>query len=435
MIVRWCFLFNMNYTEFLDYIFKRYSGNVKLGLDRMTGILEDMDNPQDKLHGIHVAGTNGKGSTCAACEALLLEHELSTGLNTSPHLIDYCERFRLNGKNINFATVLEIFHRFESVFSKWDASFFEITTAIAFQLFADKKVQAAVIEVGLGGRLDATNLFIPEVSAITTIGLDHVKTLGGTPELIAFEKAGIIKEGVPVILGRIEPSPLQVILRQAEQKHATAIVADRDFFLTNINNTAAGVCFDYSYGNYRLKNLQSNLLGKHQAVNIASALTAFLLYCERAGIKATIPRVRAALQKIRWQGRMQLLGKHPTIVVDGAHNLQGVEVFISNLKELYPGKKPLFVVSILADKDFEQMLKAMCSLAGRFYISKNTSERAAEIEEQALVVKKMGVPYKTAPSVRAAFEMALADARKDDLVVGAGSLYTVAEIISTVQNK
>jgi dihydrofolate synthase/folylpolyglutamate synthase len=424
------FFCKMTYSEFLKYIYQRYSGNVKLGLERIYGILTDMGNPQDKLKGIHVAGTNGKGSVCATCEALALAHGLHTGLNTSPHLIDYCERFRIDGQNAAFSEVLELFHRLESIFTKWDASFFEITTAIAFQMLAEKHIQTAVIEVGLGGRLDATNLFTPEVSIITTIGLDHVKTLGSTMEKIAFEKAGIIKQEIPLVIGKIESSPLQVILEQAASKQAAVIRYNEDFTVDDIQLTQSGTVFSYKFRHYQFDCLQSNLLGRHQAVNISTALTAWLIYCERIGIIPDEQRIRFALSNINWMGRMQVLKSNPTVIVDGAHNLQGVQTFAKNLKELFPNRKLLFVVSILADKDYKRMLKALAPLAACFYISKNESDRAAEIDAQAKVVVALGCDCKTAPTVKEAFRLALSDANKDDIVIGAGSLYTVAEIIS-----
>jgi len=421
----------MTYTEFLQYIYQRYSGNVKLGLERIIGILEDMGNPQNSLKGIHIGGTNGKGSACATCEALLLAHGIHTGLNTSPHLIDYCERFRVDGQNVAFNEILEVFHRFEEVFTKWDASFFEITTAIAFELFFEKKVDTSVIEVGLGGRLDATNLFIPDVTVITTIGLDHVKTLGNSLEKIAFEKAGIVKENIPLVLGRITGAPLDVILAKAIEQKAEVFQIDQDYFVSEINNSSSGVSFSYQFRDYQFNNLKTNLLGRHQTANISAALTAFLLYCHKTGLEVAEHQIRFALKNINWMGRMQLLSSNPVIIVDGAHNLQGIETFTSNLAELFPSRKMLLVVSILADKDYVNMLKALCPFAKRFYISKNESDRAAEIIEQTSVVEAMGCEYKTAPTVKEAFQLAVRDADKDDIVIGAGSLYTVAEIIST----
>ncbi len=419
----------MTYNEFLEYIFQRYSGNVKLGLDRITSVLEDMGNPQNQLKGIHIAGTNGKGSTCATCEALAIAHKLYTGLNTSPHLIDYCERFRIDGQNVTFEEVLDVFHRYEHTFSEWDASFFEITTAIAFQLFYERKVETSIIEVGLGGRLDATNLFIPQVSAITTIGLDHVKTLGNSLEKIAFEKAGIIKDKIPLVLGRIDDKPLNVILKQAAEKQIEVFRIDKDYFVSDVSVSTSGLSFNYKFKDVYYSQIQTNLLGRHQAANIAVALTCFLVYCKIQGIRVEEQNIRTALKNINWKGRMQMLGTNPIVIIDGAHNLQGIKTFFSNLQELFPNKKMLFVISILADKDYKRMLKVLCPLAKRFYISKNESDRAAEIDAQVEVVKATGCEFKTAPSVTEVFTMAFKDAARDDIVVGAGSLYTVAEII------
>lgn len=176
----------MKYQQFLDYIYQRHSGNVKLGLDRMHKILAAMNEPNLKLAGIHIAGTNGKGSTAAMCEALSLQHGITTGLNTSPHLIDYRERFRINGKNIDFTELLTTYRKWEKIFEKNEASFFEITTAMAFYIFHEKNVRNAIFEVGLGGRLDGTKPFSATVSAITSISYDHPKSLGESVEKIAF---------------------------------------------------------------------------------------------------------------------------------------------------------------------------------------------------------------------------------------------------------
>ncbi|MFO7659997.1 MAG: folylpolyglutamate synthase/dihydrofolate synthase family protein [Candidatus Cloacimonadaceae bacterium] len=429
------FLVRMNYTEFLEYIYKRYSGNVKLGLDRIEGVLLDMGNPQSSLQGVHIGGTNGKGSACAACEALALQHALHTGLNTSPHLIDYCERFRIDGANLHFEQILDLFHRYEDIFTKWDASFFEITTAIAFQLFKERQVDFTIMEVGLGGRLDATNLFLSQVSVITTIGLDHTKTLGDSVEKIAFEKAGIIKTGVPVVLGRIEPSPRQVILDRAAELNAPVHIIDRDFLVKDIVNTPEGIMFSYEFEDVRLDKLKTNLLGRHQAANLSVALTAFLLYCKQASLTPDPDKIKSAFLNIHWMGRMQLLQTNPTVIVDGAHNLHGMQSLAQNLGELFPGRKLRFVVSILADKDYEHMLQALCPFAETFYISKNESERAAEIDVQADVVRALGSKCITAPTVREVFQLAVNDAGPDDVIIGAGSLYTVAEIIQSVQSE
>jgi len=201
----------MEYQEFLDYIYQRHSGNVKLGLERIENILKAMGSPNKKIKGIHIAGTNGKGSTAAMCEALSIQHGIKTGLNTSPHLVDYRERIRLNGDNIELDELISTYKKWETVLEENEASFFEITTAMAFDIFHSNNIDNAIFEVGLGGRLDGTNPFASTVTVITTISYDHTKSLGDTIEKIAFEKAGIIKANTPVVLGEMPVEASDVI--------------------------------------------------------------------------------------------------------------------------------------------------------------------------------------------------------------------------------
>ncbi|HOH78249.1 MAG TPA: folylpolyglutamate synthase/dihydrofolate synthase family protein [Candidatus Cloacimonadota bacterium] len=420
----------MNYQEFLDHIYQKYSGNVKLELDRMVGLLKDMGSPQQKLSGFHIAGTNGKGSVCATLEALAMAHGLSTGLNTSPHLIDYTERFRIDGQELSFQRVLDTFLRYEDIFEKWSASFFEISTAIAFAVFAEEQLDCSIIEVGLGGRLDATNLFTPDVTAITTIGLDHVKTLGGTLELIAAEKAGIIKRGVPLVLGSIEPSPLHVIMKVAEGKGVPIYRWGLDYLSIAGQDNIAGICFDYYYEDIGWKDLRANLMGEHQAVNLATALTCFIQYAAIKGFEVSEPAVRNALMNINWRGRMQVLSIQPPIILDGAHNLHGIQALVKTLDKAFPGKKINFVISILADKDYRGMIELICSRAARIYVAQNQSDRAASAEDQLAEIGKHAVPATAYPSVAEAYAQAVAELGPDDVLICGGSLYTVGEVLT-----
>jgi dihydrofolate synthase/folylpolyglutamate synthase len=419
----------MNYQEFLDHIYRKYSGNVKLELDRMANLLKDMGNPQNSLRGFHVAGTNGKGSVCAALEAISLAHGFSTGLNTSPHLIDYTERFRLNGRDVDFNTVLDLFHLYEKRFLKWDASFFEISTAIAFALFKLKGAHTSVIEVGLGGRLDATNLFTPDVSAITTIGLDHVKTLGRTLTRIAAEKAGIVKAGVPLVLGEISARPRQVILARAEALNAPVWHYGRDFKSRVRSDGISGLCFDYSFGGIGFKELRAALIGEHQAANLSVALTAFILYARKLGLEVSEAAVRKGLARINWKGRMQVLSSRPPIIVDGAHNVQGIRALVRTLRRVFPSRRFVFLLSILADKDYSEMISLICSVADKIYLAQNGSERAATVEEQAIQVRKHDVSFQSAGSVAEAYRMARAGLAPGEVLICGGSLYTVGEVL------
>jgi dihydrofolate synthase/folylpolyglutamate synthase len=420
----------MQYQEFLDHIYQRYSGNVKLELGRMEGLLKDMGSPQDKLRGFHVAGTNGKGSVCAALEALALAHNCRTGLNTSPHLINYTERFRLDGKEVEIESILKLFNEFEELFNKWEASFFEITTAIAFMLFARACPDVAVMEVGLGGRLDATNLFYPDVTAISTIGLDHIKTLGNNLEIIASEKAGIIKAHTPLVLGDIEESPLYVILEKALAKAAPVYQFGKDWKVEIAADDTAGICFDYSFGKYFLPGIKANLMGEHQAANLGMALTAFILYCEKHKLHFDEQKVRQALGKVNWAGRMQVLSLKPTVIVDGAHNVHGVKALMSTLSKVFPERKISFVLSILADKDYSQMIRMICEQAAKISVAKNKRDRAASAEAQLKAISPYNVDAVAFPDVAKAYAAALDAAGDDGVVVAGGSLYTVGEVIS-----
>jgi len=419
----------MQYQEFLDHIYKKYSGNVKLELSRMTGLLKDMGNPERQLKGFHVGGTNGKGSVCATLEALALANNQSTALNTSPHLINYTERFRVNGRELDFNTILSTFQRYEALFEKWDASFFEITTAIAFAIFAEENPDIAIIEVGLGGRLDATNLWIANVMVITNIGLDHVKTLGGTMELIAAEKAGIIKPGIPLVLGEIEPSPLAIIEGIALANKAPAYRYGKDWWTETVSDELGAMSFDYCFANYKFKALKSNLIGEHQAVNIGCAITAYLLHAQLSHKSISESSIRQAIRQINWQGRMQLLSTSPVLIVDGAHNVHGIKALKRSLDKIYPGRKLKFLLSILADKDYSEMIHLICSMADTVYIAQNQSDRAATVEAQLAEVQKHGVICKTADSVQQALALALSECAADDVIIAGGSLYTVGEVL------
>ncbi len=419
----------MKYQEFLDYIYKRHSGNVKLGLDRIHNILKSMDLPNEKLKGIHIAGTNGKGSTAAMCEALSMQYGMKTGLNTSPHLVDYRERIRLNGNNIELNELISTYKKWESVLEENEASFFEITTAMAFDIFHSNNVDNAIFEVGLGGRLDGTNPFASTVTIITTISYDHTKSLGDSIEKIAYEKAGIIKENTPVILGKITEQAAKVIRKRAEELSAPVFEYGKDFSISNIKINELGTSFDYHSPQFSMKNITVNLLGKHQAYNAATAITAFITFLQRTGRKLDKQKIYDALSKVNWQGRMQIISSHPTVIIDGAHNEEGIKSLKNNLIEIFPNKKIYFVLAILRDKNLETIIKDICSISHKVYISKNKSNRAAEIEDQVKFVKLYNQPFEVYEDVITAVKKAMLDADANDIVMISGSLYTISEVI------
>jgi len=424
----------MEYKEFLEYIYQRHSGNVKLGLDRIQNILKEMNDPNLKLQGIHVAGTNGKGSTSAICEALSISHGLSSGLNTSPHLIDYRERIRLNGINIEFQELLRIYRLWEKILEANSASFFEITTALAFFYFYEQSVESAIFEVGLGGRLDGTNPFASTVSVITSISYDHTKSLGNTIAKIAREKAGITKPDTPLVLGKLSPYAARKVLDNANNKNAATYILGRDFKVNNILVDDKGTTFSYLSPDLQFPELNLNLLGEHQALNAATALTAFHLFMERTGRPIQEDLVRQALQQVKWPGRLQILSRRPTIIIDGAHNLEGVNSLVRNLLSIFPGKRIFFVLAILRDKNLTKMITEICSISHKIYVTKNKSTRAAEIEIQAKIVMANNTEFLIAPDVIGAVKEAMQDADENDLIVISGSLYTISEVIAAQKN-
>ncbi len=426
----------MEYDKLLEYIYQRYSGNVKLGLDRMHKVMDIMGNPNMKLKGFHVGGTNGKGSTCATLEALALEQGFTTGFNSSPHLVEYMERFRINGKNITYDEILETYKKWEDIIEETEASFFEITTSMAFYLFAKKQLDVAIFEVGLGGRLDGTKPFNSTVTAITSIALDHVKSLGGTIEKIAYEKAGIIKNKVPVVTGNIVPEALEVIERKATEMNAPIFRYNKEYTVSNIRLDADGTHFDYSFPHLgvELKDMMINLLGEHQAFNAAVALTCYLLYLEKIGKAWDEKILRTGLNKVNWQGRMQILSREPLVILDGAHNKEGLTFLIKNLKEIFPGKKFKFITAILRDKPYDFMLNTMAEVAESFTISQSKSQRSALVEDLIPVVENTDIPFQTNISLSDAVKRLIDEAKDGDIIIVCGSLYTVAEVLKEKDN-
>ena len=424
----------MEFNEFLEYIYQRHSGNVKLGLERIENILAKMGNPNLKLKGIHIAGTNGKGSTSAMCEKMALAHQLSTGMNTSPHLVDYRERIRVDGINISFEELLENYNKWGDMLEANEASFFEITTSLAFYHFWQKKVDAAIMEVGLGGRLDGTNPFASTVTIINTISMDHPKSLGDTIEQIAFEKAGIIKPNTPVVIGKLPEVAAEVIRQMAQEKNAPIYEFGHNFHIENIQINEKGTSFDYISDKLILRNVTVNLLGEHQAYNCAVAITAFNLFMQKTGRKLDEQKMRTGLQEVNWQGRMQILHKKPTVIIDGAHNEEGINALVKNIKKLFPTKRIHFVLAILRDKNLETIIKKICDLSYKLYISKNQSTRAAEIEDQVMLARQFGADPIAIPDVVSATKVALENAGEDDIVFISGSLYTISEILKERDN-
>lgn len=344
---------------------------INMGLDRIQLLLEKLDDPHRKFKSIHVAGTNGKGSTCAMIASILKEAGYKVGLYTSPHLFDYRERIKVNGRDIPKKIFEAGLRRIERIVKNSHGTLsrptvFEVLTALAFWYFAKMKVDYAVIEVGLGGRLDATNVITPLVSVITNVDLEHTEILGRSLAKIAAEKAGIVKLGIPVVTAEEKSEPLKVIKDVCKKKKSFLIAVSR-----------------------KQEVIGSSLLGEHQRVNAACAVAAIRL----ARIKVSREAIRKGLRKTRWPGRFQIFSRKPLTILDGAHNPAGIKVLVDTLKKQYPRKKFTFIFGTQEDKDSVSMLALLKPLAKRIIITHSSHPNAAKkdsIELEDALKQSMG---------------------------------------------
>lgn len=377
----------MGYLESLERF------GINLGLERITHLLKTLGNPQTKFKSIHIAGTNGKGSTAAMIASILKEAGYRVGLYTSPHLFDYTERIKINGKDISmvdFHTGLKLVQKKASKL-KNKPTVFEALTAVAFWYFAKKKVDFAIVEVGLGGRLDATNVLTPLVSIITNIDYEHTKILGKTLAKIAGEKAAIIKAGVPVVTAEEKPEPLKVIKSVCEKNHNLLISVNRKQEL----------------GNRKQEIGNSNLLGKHQIINAACADVAVRL----AGIKVSRSAIKKGFQKAKWPGRFQIISKKPYMIVDGAHNPAGIKALNVTIQELF-SKKFTIIFGCQKDKDYRKMLKELKPIASRIIVTKSSHKQAAKLKGYVSIEEAFAKWDKKSPLLITGSLFLVADALK-----------------------
>ena len=426
----------MNYQEFLDEIFAKTAIDRKFELTHISNFLNAVGNPEKKLRAVHIAGTNGKGSTAAAVESILYAHNLKVGLNTSPHLVNYQERFRINKKEVQPTKIKNLYEQYRDLHNKFDTTYFEISTSIAFQLFLQEKVDYAIMEVGLGGRLDASVLVNSVITAITNIDYEHTKTLGNTLPKIAKEKAGILKPNVPVVLGKMRPTPQNTIIKEAKKKDCPIINFQKEVDISNIKlNEDYGV-YDLNIPkcNINYKNIKCNLVGRHQIDNTALAILIIAELFQNDGRKLQEEKVRQGLNNIIWNGRLQKICDNPKIVIDGAHNSDGIKSLVYNLKHIYKYKKLIAVIGVLYDKDFKSMIKQLSEIVDLFVICKSHYHRAAETEILSKEVEKYKKDYILENDINLALAKAKEFADKDDLICVTGSLYTIGEVLKSVSN-
>lgn len=416
---------SMTYQEALDYLSGTQMAGGRLGLDRVRALLSRLEHPEQKLRFVHVAGTNGKGSTAALLDSCLRQAGYRVGLYTSPHLTRYNERFRVNGVPISDGTLAEIMARVKSAADRMteSPSQFELLTCAAFLCFLEAGCEIVVLEVGLGGRLDATNVIpVPEAAVITRIGLDHTEMLGSTIEAIAREKAGIVKPGGTVVLGDRNPAVTEEVAEICRRQGADLRLARPPCALTQ---SLEGQLF--AWGPY--PELRLSLLGPHQLQNAAAALETLEILRSR-GWRISPQALRAGLASAVWPGRLELAARRPDILIDGGHNPQCAEAAAEALRVHYPGKKCRFLLGVLADKDVDGILRALLPLAEEVAAVTPQSSRALPAEHLCQRLEK-SFRFRRASAYASpaqALEALRRGAGPEDVICVCGSLYMIGEV-------
>lgn len=428
----------MTYQETLDYMLQSLPMFQRIGaaaykndLNNTYRLMQGLGNPHKKLKCIHVAGTNGKGSTSHFLASILQEHGFKVGLHTSPHLRDFRERIRIQGEMIDEKNVIDFIENHKPLLEEVKPSFFEMAVGMAFDYFAGENVDIAVIEVGMGGRLDSTNIITPLLSVITNIGFDHTQFLGNTLTKIATEKAGIIKQGVPVVIGETHPETKPVFLNAASIHQSPITFADKDFSLSKVilkdNQLTGDILFDHQP---YLSGITSPLIGDYQRKNLLTvcaaveALKQMNIVLENDKVKKGIANV---IKNTHLMGRWQILSKTPLTICDTGHNEDGIRYVLQQIAHT-PHKKLHFVLGMVNDKDVDKVL-TMLPKDAEYYLCKANIPRGLEVEILSAKAKQHHLSFSCYPSVPLALQSARKKAEKDDLVFVGGSTFTVAECV------
>ena len=446
----------MNYDEAISYIKNTAKFGCKLGLDRTEKILEILGNPHKKLKCIHIAGTNGKGSTTAMVTNILVKAGYKVGSYISPFIEEFEERMQINNVNISKGDLSHIITEVSKAVEKVvelgysNPTEFEIITCAGFLYFYRNNVDFAVVEVGMGGRLDSTNVIVPIVTVITSISLDHTLILGDTIEKIAYEKAGIIKEGIPVVMFPQQKQSEEVIERICREKNCRLIRVPREsstylgkenlqqVAITSIEGT---VYSNYSFITQKMKvqTLNNNyiidlaLLGKHQLLNCSVAIHVIEELIGQ-GEKINKDNILAGLSNVKWPARLEIMNKKPLVVIDGAHNIDGIKNLTESIDMYFNYNKIILILGILADKQVEEMIKTIVPKASRVITVTPHSVRAELAEKLKVQVDKYITSCESIENYEEAYKKALSYCEVDDLLLVCGSLYMVGDMRKIIRN-
>ncbi|RCK76415.1 MAG: Dihydrofolate synthase [Anaerolineae bacterium] len=437
---------NTEYQNTLDYLysFVDYSltkadrlAQANFDLSRMVELMHRLGDPQLAYPLIHVAGTKGKGSVTAMCSSILQAAGYRTGMYTSPHLEDYTERIQVNGNPISHRELVELVERIKPVVEEIPhLTTFEITTALAFLYFKEKNVDAAVIEVGLGGRLDATNIVLPVVSVITSISYDHIQVLGNTLTAIATEKCGIIKSGIPVVSAPQEPEAMAVIEQIAGERSAPLSIVGRDILARpmrrSLNHQVIELLLPVEKGSpikedaSRKLEVVLPLLGDHQVENAAVAYLAIDRFRENA-LSVSDEHIRDGFSRTSWPGRFEILNQHPPLILDCAHNLESCHQLVLTIKTMFPDHRILLIFGASEDKDIDGMFKELLPFVERAIFTRSFHPRAISPYLLEQKVAKANIHAQVIENVADAVQSALAMLSEREVVLVTGSIFVVAE--------
>ena len=405
------------------------------GLERTERLLELLGNPHKKLKLIHIAGTNGKGSTSAILGKILIEHGYKVGFFNSPHLEEIEETIRINDENIKEEDFISLINEIKPFVNKVvkegfnHPTEFEVLTCIMFLYLYRQNVDFGIIEVGLGGRLDSTNVLTPILSVITSISLDHTNILGNTIEEIAIEKVGIIKKNIPIITYMQKDEVMKVITEKAIKMNSNLIIVNsNNYKLLEIDRDI--IINQKVLVHYRGKDeiLNLSLLGKHQIINLSLAIEAVKELENLNYIDLDIRKIKLAVKKVEWKGRLEILSQNPYIVIDGAHNVAGIKYLKNNIDEYFKYKNLYLILGILADKEVEKMVEEITPLAKEVYTVTSNSIRAKNSQDLRDIVKNYNENCLAFEDYEEAARYAINKANKEDLILASGSLYMIGKI-------
>ncbi|MGE5315076.1 MAG: bifunctional folylpolyglutamate synthase/dihydrofolate synthase [Acidobacteriota bacterium] len=419
-------------TRTLSYLYGLQKFGIKLGLRNSEQLLAGLDNPHRAFPSVHIAGTNGKGSTSSMIAAVLSAAGYRVGLYTSPHLIDFNERIRINGRNISDSALVRYAEMIRPAVDRCNATFFEATTAIAFRYFADRRVDIAVVETGLGGRLDATNVLTPLVSVITSIGKDHMDVLGDTIAKIAREKGGIIKPGVPCVAGRM-PAQAKKVLERIARANSSRMIAVQDSAVDLLPDGTLTL----EVPGRTITSVELSLKGTYQKDNAAAALCA-LNELAGNGFAISDDAIRRGFDNVgRLSGlraRMQIVERRPMLICDVAHNPDAARVLADSIR-LIAHRRLHLIFGVMKDKDYRPMIRTLSELGGRFYCVQASIERSLSASDLFAVVTEEGGEAEQCSTIASALRAARAAAHPDDLILVTGSHYIVGEAMSVMKQR